>query len=137
MAFKKGQSGNPKGRPKTRGDQRTDRREDLRALFTARAPELVKKVLDLALAGDPAMLRLCIDKMVPSLRPTDAPAPVVLPAGPLAKQGQAVVDALVRGQLTAEQARSVMSVIEGQAKVVETDELLRRMAAMEEKRGNS
>nr|WP_241017140.1 DUF5681 domain-containing protein [Paraburkholderia sp. Ac-20342] len=135
MAFKKGQSGNPAGRPKTRGDRRTDRRDDFRALFAARAPELVNKVLDLALAGDPAMLRLCVDKIVPSLRPTDAPVPVALPAGSLAVQGRAVVDALARGQLTADQAQSVIAVIQGQAKIVETDDLARRVAALEKEHG--
>ena len=120
MPFKKGQSGNPNGRPKTKVDRRTDRRADVRAIFTARAPELIQKVLDLALAGDPAMLRLCVDKIVPSLRPTDGPIAIALPAGALAEQGQAVVDALAHGKLTTDQAQSVMGVIQGQAKIIET-----------------
>jgi len=137
MPFKKGESGNPKGRPKTRVDRRTDRRDDLRALFAAKAPELVQKVLELALAGDTTMLRLCVDRIVPSLRPTDSPITIVLPGGSLAENGQAVVDALAAGKLTTDQANAVMGVIQGQAKIVETDDLARRVAALEKEHGAS
>lgn len=137
MPFKKGESGNPKGRPKVRGDRRTDRRDDMRALFADRAPELVQKVLELALAGDTTMLRLCVDRLVPALRPVDAPLAIPIPTGSLVEQGQAVVDALASGKLTADQAQAVMGVIQGQAKVVETDELAREVAALEKERGHS
>ena len=137
MPFEKGKSGNPKGRPKTRAERRTDRRDDLRALFAARAPQLVQKVLELALAGDTAMLRLCVEKIVPSLRPTDGPIAIALPGGSLAEQGQAVVDALASGKLTTDQANAVMGVIQGQAKIVETDDLARRVAALEKEHGTS
>lgn len=74
-------------------------------------------MLDLALAGDPAMLRLCMDKIVPSLRPTDAPVPIALPVGSVVEQGQAVVDALAKGTLTADQAQPVMGVIQGRRRL--------------------
>ncbi|SAL09309.1 hypothetical protein AWB69_00019 [Caballeronia udeis] len=137
MTFKKGQSGNPKGRPRTGSDKRTDRRADTRALFLEKAPDLVKKVLELALAGDTTMLRLCVDRIVPSLRPTDGPISISLPAGSLVDQGQAVLDALAVGKLTTDQANSVMGVIQGQAKIFETDELARRVAALEAGNGGS
>jgi Family of unknown function (DUF5681) len=137
MPFKKGESGNPKGRPKTRGDRRTDRRDDLRALFAAKAPELVQKVLELALAGDTTMLRLCVDRIVPGLRPTDGLITIALPSGSLAEQGQAVVDALAAGRFTTDQANAVMGVIHGQAKVIDTDDLARRIAALEKEHGKS
>ena len=46
--FKKGQSGNPAGKPKGAKDKRTE----LRELLKPHAEKLVKKAVDMALAGD-------------------------------------------------------------------------------------
>jgi hypothetical protein len=50
--FKPGQSGNPRGRPKT------DRA--IQSLCRSKAPEIVDKLVELALAGDPACARLVL-----------------------------------------------------------------------------
>jgi len=66
--FKPGESGNPLGRPKGSKDKRTQHRE----LFHSRARELSNKAVELALAGDTACLKMCLDRIVPSYRPKEA-----------------------------------------------------------------
>jgi hypothetical protein len=95
--FKKGQSGNPKGRPKGA----TDRRGALRELLEPHAPELVEKAVELALEGDATALRMCLDRLIPSL-PADS-SPVVL--GPVAdnnptKAGEAILAQAFSGTIS-------------------------------------
>ena len=67
--FTKGQSGNPRGRPKGIKDRRVKYRE----LLEPHASELVKKAVELALAGDTTSLRLCLERIVPSIKSQDEP----------------------------------------------------------------
>jgi hypothetical protein len=73
MTYQKGQSGNPAGRP----PGIKDRRVELRELFQPKAKDLVAKAIEMALAGDTACLRLCIERVVPAMKSQDAPAPNV------------------------------------------------------------
>lgn len=64
MTFKTGQSGNPKGRAKGSVNRRTQ----LAKLIEPHAEQLVAKMVDLALGGDVAALRLCIERLIPKIR---------------------------------------------------------------------
>ena len=57
--------------------------------------------------------------------------------GNLAAQGRAVLDALSAGSVTPSQASTIMQAIAAQARIVETDELERRVAALEKAKGTS
>jgi hypothetical protein len=59
--FPKGQSGNPAGRPQGSTSRATRAAE---MLLDGRAAALTRKAVELALAGDPAALRLCLDRTV-------------------------------------------------------------------------
>ena len=54
--------------------------------------------------------------------------------GDLATQGRAVLEALSVGRITPNQAATIMQAISAQARIVEVDELERRIAALEAKR---
>src|SRR5438128_11745199 len=69
MTFQKGQSGNPDGRPVGIRDKRVA----LRELLVPHADELVAKVVEMALAGDAAALRICIDRLKPAAKSKDDP----------------------------------------------------------------
>lgn len=69
MKFKPGQSGNPAGKPKGAKDKRTA----LRELLLPHAADLVKKAVDMALAGDATALRICIDRLIPAAKAKDSP----------------------------------------------------------------
>ena len=60
--FKPGQSGNPDGRPKGARNATT---MALEALLDGQANALTQKAIDLALTGDMAALRLCLDRILP------------------------------------------------------------------------
>jgi uncharacterized protein DUF5681 len=59
--FRRGSSGNPAGRPRGSLNQAT-RAAGL--LLDGEAEALTRKAIELALAGDPVVLRLCLDRIV-------------------------------------------------------------------------
>jgi len=58
--FEPGQSGNPKGRPKGSRNQATMIAE---ALLDGEAEAITRRLVDKALEGDTAALRLCFDRL--------------------------------------------------------------------------
>lgn len=131
MAFIKGQSGNPAGKPKGAKDKRTE----LRELLQPHAAKLVEKAVTMALAGDATALRICIDRIIPAIKAKDVPITLSRLDGSLAEQGRTVLDALANGTITPDEANAVMQAVSAQAKIVETDELARRVAALEKANG--
>ena len=77
--YKPGQSGNPAGRPRGIRDKRTE----LRGLLEPHAAKLVNKAVEMALEGDATAPRICIDRLVPALRPQDLPVAIPPLAGSL------------------------------------------------------
>jgi hypothetical protein len=64
--FKKGMpSLNPAGRPKGSVNKYT---ELSRTLLSDKGPEIVQKVIDLALEGDRHALKMCIDRIIPTTK---------------------------------------------------------------------
>lgn len=129
--FKKGQSGNPAGKPKGAKDKRTE----LRELLKPHAVKLVKKVVDLALAGDTTALRICIDRLIPPIR--EQALHIALPevkdvAGCTAAQA-AVLRAVTTGELLPGEAEALSALIEHQRRGLESSDHEARMRAIEEK----
>ena len=62
MPFQPGQSGNPAGRPV---GSRNKVNRDLDEAFSAGGAELIVCILERAKAGDPAAMRLCMDRALP------------------------------------------------------------------------
>lgn len=65
MTFQPGQSGNPNGRPKGI----IDKRAELRGLLESHAEEIVEKLIENAKAGDSTALRLCVERLIPRVKP--------------------------------------------------------------------
>ena len=128
MKYTKGKSGNPKGRP--RGIR--DKRVELRSLLEPHAAELVQKAVELAKDGDSAALRLCLDRLIPTLKARDEPTKgrwEGVDAG--ADLGRAVLRSMAAGEVTPDQASAMMGAIAAHSRIVEVDELERRVAALE------
>jgi hypothetical protein len=128
MKYTKGKSGNPKGRP--RGIR--DKRVELRSLLEPHAAELVQKAVELAKDGDSAALRLCLDRRIPTLKARDEPTQgrwEGVDAG--ADLGRAVLRSMAAGEVTPDQASAMMGAIAAHSRIVEVDELERRVAALE------
>jgi hypothetical protein len=130
--WKKGQSGNPKGRANGTG-----KIAQLRALLEPHAEELVQKARDMAMDGDSTALRLCLERLVPAIKIKDEPVSIEGLKGDasLVEQGQAVIDALSVGEVSPGEAASVMQSIASQARIIEVDDLEKRVSELEKNNG--
>jgi Family of unknown function (DUF5681) len=128
MKFKPGQSGNPAGKPKGAKDRRTE----LRALLAPHAHELIDKVVALAKSGDTTALRILIDRLIPPIKARDEAVTVADLDGSVVNQGMTVLKALAAGEITPEQAATMISVVATQARITEVGELERRIESLEQ-----
>jgi len=132
MKFQPGESGNPDGRKPGTGH----RQQLFKSLVEPRKDELVNTALKLAINGNEAMLRLFLERMLPS-KPVDDGITIEIPntgterMETLLVWGDAILQATSKGEVTPDQARSIMAVIEAQRKNVETSDLALRLAEIE------
>lgn len=127
MKFKPGQSGNPKGRPK-RG---TTDAEKLREAIARHVPEIINTLCVAALSGDAQAARLLLERALPALKPVQEPVRIALDADTLAGKAADVLSAVSRGDLAADSAKQLLDGLASVARITETDELERRIAALE------
>jgi Family of unknown function (DUF5681) len=128
--FEPGQSGNPNGRPKGSRNKATVLAEQL---LDGEAEGLLHKLIEKALAGDSAALRLCLDRLLPPRR--DRLVTFTLPKIETAKDAcaaaAAVLAACANGELSTAQAAEFIGLIETHARMLEKAELETRLAALE------
>jgi hypothetical protein len=103
------------------------------ALLDGEAQALTRKAVDMALEGDGAALRLCLERIAPPRR--DAPVQFDLPrmetARDAAKAAGAVLQAVAEGELTPTEGAHIMALVETFRRTLETTELEARVAALE------
>jgi len=122
-------AGNP-GRP--RGAQNHATRA-VQRLLDGDAERLTEKAIELAINGDTTALKLCLDRISPA--PKDKPVTFELPgintANDAAKAAASVLEAVAQGEVTPLEGASVMGLIEGYRKTLETSELEKRITDLE------
>lgn len=129
-AWKPGESGNPAGRPRGTGQI-----AKLRAAIAVHVPAIVEKLTAAALAGDVGAARLLLERAIPPIKATEETAALALPDGTLTEQGRAVVASIAAGELAPTQGAALLSSLGTLAKLTETDELTRRIEALEGRDG--
>lgn len=127
--FKPGQSGNPRGKP--RGAQ--DKRTALRELLRPHAEELINKAVSLAKKGDTTALKMCLDRLIAPYRAKDPVIAIEGMTGTLTEKGERIITAMGAGELTPSDAAAMLHALAAQAKVVEIDELEKRVKKLEGK----
>jgi hypothetical protein len=124
--FASGNSGKPRG-------ARHRATQAALALLDGQAEALTRKAVDMALGGDGAALRLCLERIAPPRK--DAPVTFELPAMTCARDAAhaaaAVLGAVSEGELTPIEGASIMALVETWRRTFETTELEARMAALE------
>lgn len=130
--FKPGRSGNPNGRPEGSRSKTTLAME---ALLKGEAEKLTRKAIEKALEGDMVAMRLCMDRLFPPRK--GSPISINLPkvetiADVLAAQG-VVIGAVADGELTPDEGQTMATILEAKRKAIETEELERRIATLEQK----
>jgi hypothetical protein len=126
--FKKGVSGNPAGRPagKTPGAR-------LRKAIEARSVDILKTVIDSAVAGDISACKILLDRITPTLKATALP--ISLPGSDtLAGQGNEVIKAIIGGSIPPDIGSYLITALANQSKIIEIDVLTKRIEALENKR---
>ena len=132
MPFKKGQSGYPAGKKKGTRNKAT---LVLEAILDGDAPELMRKAVHLAKAGDASMMRLCLERLIPPRkdRPVQFELPPVNNSADAAKAMLAIVQAVAAGEITPNEAFEVSKIIECFAETLKVNELEARIEALETK----
>ncbi|MEM9626891.1 MAG: DUF5681 domain-containing protein [Pseudomonadota bacterium] len=128
--WRKGSSGNAAG--KTRG---TRHRATLAAesLLDGEADKLTRKAVELALNGDAAALKLCLERLLPPRR--DRAVSVALPEldtdHDILSISKAILTASVTGELSPSEAEALAKIVELHRKTIETADLQQRIAVLE------
>lgn len=122
-------TGNP-GKPKGTRHKAT---QAALALLDGEAETLTRQAVTMALGGDGAALRLCLERIAPARR--DAPVTFNLPpmqsAADAAKAAGAVLEAVALGDLTPTEGAHIMALVETYRRTLETTELEARVTALE------
>lgn len=132
MQYKPGVSGNPNGRPQGSGH----RQQLFKSLVEPHAEAMFDAAIKLALSGNERMLTLFLEKLLPA-KPADDAVCIGIEEGGARKAdlllyyGEKILSAVSFGEITPEQGRSLMAVVESQRKNIETSDLATRMAEIE------
>jgi len=124
--FGAGNSGKPRGtRHKTT--------QAVLALLEGEAEALSRKAIEMALAGDGAALRLCLDRIAPPRKdsPVTFPLPSMSSAHDAAQAAGAVLEAVSLGDLTPAEGAQIMGLVDSFWRTLEVTELEARVVALE------
>ena len=105
-----------------------------RAMLEPHAEGLIQQVVDLAKGGDMAALKLCLDRLCAPLRPTDRLISIegLEDCTGLSAKGELILDHVAQGEVTPVEASNLMRAISSQARIIEVDELDKRVAELEQ-----
>jgi Family of unknown function (DUF5681) len=128
--FQPGQSGNPGGRPKGSRNKAT---LVLESLLDGQAEALTQKAIEIALTGDMAALRLCLDRILPARkdRPVTFEMPAIESAADAKTASAALLTAVAAGSLTPSEAAEIAKLVDAYLKAIETSEVLARLEKLE------
>lgn len=131
--YSPGKSGNPSGKPKGAKSRFTVMRDQL----LDDLPELLRVTKQQALTGDTTALRLLLERTLPAQKATAAPVdiPSLKTAPTLTQKAQAIIDAIGDGIVPPDVGASLLAALGNVSKIIETDELEQRIAALEKLNG--
>jgi hypothetical protein len=132
--FVKGQSGNPAGRPRR---PRMGSTIAVQRALESEAEALGRKAVELALGGDAAALRLCLDRLMPLRR--DRVVPLALPsvrgAGDVTGAMATIIAAAARGKISPREGVDLAKLVDILLRAIETRDFDSRLRVLEEDAG--
>jgi len=129
MPFSPGQSGNPTGRPKGSINRFGAR------LLERNGRKILSQLIAKATSGDLRAIEICVDRLLPRLKPRMPAVELAVESQSLAEQGRAVVEAALGGMVDPDQAQALLVALSHQARIVEVGELEDRIRALEDRDG--
>jgi hypothetical protein len=128
--FEKGNKSG-KGRPKGSRNQDT---APAKTLLVEYSPHITRKLIAMALEGNPQALRICMERIMPP--PRDAYAPISLPkiqsAEDVAGAAEKVTRGIGKGVLSPCEGETIMNVLESQFRVIENAGTEKRVQKLED-----
>jgi hypothetical protein len=105
-------------------------------LLDGEAETLARKAVEMALSGDRAALRMCLDRTVAPRReqPVSVDLPAIHSAADIAGAMAALVGAAARGRITAREAFDLSQTIETYLRAIDATDFERRLRHLEEAR---
>ena len=131
--FKPGQSGNPKGKPPGTRHKATMAAQ---LLLDGEGEALTRKAVEMALDGDMAALRLCLERLLPPSRERSVSLdlPDTSTSEGIDKAIGAILKAVSEGKLLPGEGTVLSRILETRRKALETYELEQRIVALEKKK---
>ena len=118
--FQPGQSGNPLGKPRGTRNRATLAAE---ALLEGEARALTRKAIEMALAGDVAALRLCVERIIPPRK--DRAVRLALPRIEKVEDAREAVNvvlaAVAEGEITLAEGGDAIALIESSKRFIRPD----------------
>ena len=130
MPFQKGESGNPAGRPRGSRNRTALLMENL---LSYEAEAIGRKAVEMAIKGDMAAIRLCMDRLAPPRKEE----PIAFELPPLEKPADSVaaaatiVAAVAAGELTPSEGADLAKVIDVYVRAIETKAFDERLTKIE------
>lgn len=127
--FLQGQSGNPKGKPAGTLHRAT---QAVQVMLEGEAEALTRKAVEMGLEGDITALKLCLDRIVLTLKPSARPVMLAVPPPDnLTDTARAFVAAAARGEIPPDIAAQLVSAVASVARVEEMEQVKERLAGLE------
>ena len=128
--FPKGESGNPAGRPAGARNHATLMAE---LLLEGEGEALTRRAIELALEGDSAALKLCLERILPQRRSRRVvfDLPPIDRIEDLGKAIGSVLQEAASGQLFLDEAAALIGMMETRRKALETIDLEQRLQVLE------
>jgi uncharacterized protein DUF5681 len=130
--FAKGASGNPAGRPPGSRNAAT---ELAQALLDGEAAALIRKCVEMALDGNIAAIKLCLERLVPRCgRSAAVNIPEIATVADILSAMRGVARAAAAGIITATDGADLSRILESYLRAMEAGEFERRLKELEDDR---
>jgi hypothetical protein len=105
--------------------------QQLRAQVELLLPEIIQVLATKVRAGDIGAARLLLERVMPPIKPVEAPQALQISGGDLSNQAKSIVALAASGEVSVGSAAQLVSALSTVAKLIEVDDLLKRVDALE------
>jgi hypothetical protein len=105
--------------------------QQLRAQVEHLLPEIIQVLATKARNGDIGAARLLLERVMPAVKPVEAPQALQISGDGLSGKAKSIVALAASGEVSIGSAAQLVSALSTVAKLIEVDDLLKRVDALE------